>query len=70
MGVAASSGARLLGPPTRSARFVTDSPVSPQDLAATNYHALVIPLHTWYRAQDGQPIELVPEGKPVKQLVG
>jgi uncharacterized protein (DUF1501 family) len=50
--------------------FVIDSPVAPQDLAATIYHALGIPLHTWYRAQDGRPIELVPEGKPVRQLVG
>jgi hypothetical protein len=50
--------------------FVIDSTVAPQDLAATIYHALGIPPHTWYRAQDGRPIELVPEGKPVRQLVG
>jgi hypothetical protein len=50
--------------------FVTDSPVTPQDLAATIYHTLGIPLHTWYRSQDGRPIELVPEGKPIRQLVG
>lgn len=49
---------------------VVDSPVTPQDLAATIYHTLGIPLHTWYKAQDGRPIELVPEGKPVRQLVG
>jgi arylsulfatase A-like enzyme len=49
---------------------VVDSPVTPQDLAATIYTALGIPLHTWYRAQDGRPVELVPEGKPVKQLIG
>src|SRR3954452_6319014 len=49
--------------------FVVDSPVAPQDLAATIYHALGVPLDTWYRAQDGRPIELVPEGKPVRQLV-
>ena len=50
--------------------FVIDSPVTPQDLAATIYHALGIPSHTWYRSQDGRPIELVPEGKPVQQLIG
>jgi uncharacterized protein (DUF1501 family) len=50
--------------------YVIDNPVSPQDLAATIYHALGVPLHTWYRAQDGRPVELVPEGKPVGQLVG
>src|SRR5579871_3484285 len=49
---------------------VIDSPVTPQDLAATIYHTLGIPLHTWYRSQDGRPIELVSEGKPVRQLVG
>jgi hypothetical protein len=50
--------------------YVIDSPVTPQDLAATVYHALGIPLHTWYRSQDGRPIELVPTGRPVEQLVG
>jgi uncharacterized protein (DUF1501 family) len=49
---------------------VLDNPVTPQDLAATIYHALGIPLHTWYKTQDGRPVELVPEGKPVRQLVG
>ena len=50
--------------------FVIDSPVAPQDLAATIYHALGIPLHTWYRTQDGRPVELVPEGQPIRQLIG
>jgi len=42
-----SSGHNALG------EFVIDSPVTPQDLAATIYHTLGIPLHTWYRSQDG-----------------
>jgi hypothetical protein len=50
--------------------FVIDSPATPQDLAATIYHALGVPLHTWYKTQDGRPVELCPEGKPIKQLVG
>ena len=49
--------------------YVTDSPVSPADLAATIYTVMGVPLHTWYKAQDGRPIELCPEGKPVKQLM-
>jgi uncharacterized protein (DUF1501 family) len=49
--------------------FVVDSPVTPQDIAATIYHTLGVPLDTWYRAQDGRPIQLVPEGKPIRQLV-
>jgi uncharacterized protein (DUF1501 family) len=60
----------VVGATNALAEFVTDNPVTPQDLAATIYHTLGIPLHTWYRAQDGRPIELVPTGKPVRQLVG
>jgi len=60
---------QVVGQTNALAEFVTDNPVSPQDLAATIYHQLGVPLHTWYKAQDGRPIELCPEGKPVKQLV-
>jgi uncharacterized protein (DUF1501 family) len=60
----------VVGATNALGEVVVDSPVTPQDLAATIYHALGVPLHTWYRAQDGRPIELVPEGKPVRQLVG
>jgi uncharacterized protein (DUF1501 family) len=60
----------VVGATNAQAEVVVDSPVRPQDLAATIYHALGIPLHTWYRAQDGRPIELVPTGQPVRQLVG
>jgi hypothetical protein len=59
----------VVGATNQLGEFVIDSPVTPQDLAATIYHTLGIPLHTWYRAQDGRPIELVPEGKPIRQLV-
>jgi uncharacterized protein (DUF1501 family) len=63
-------GGQVVGRTNALAEFVTDNPVRPQDLAATIYHALGVPPHTWYKAQDGRPIELVPEGKPVRQLVG
>jgi hypothetical protein len=59
----------IVGATNPQAEFVVDNPVTPQDLAATIYHALGIPLHTWYRTQDGRPVELVPQGKPVQQLV-
>lgn len=60
----------VVGATNALGEVVVDSPVTPQDLAATIYHTLGIPLHTWYRTQDGRPVELVPEGKPVRQLVG
>jgi uncharacterized protein (DUF1501 family) len=61
---------QVVGATNALGEVVVDNPVSPQDLAATIYTALGIPLHTWYKAQDGRPIELCPEGKPVRQLLG
>src|SRR5207244_12992219 len=60
----------LVGATNAQAEVVVDNPVRPQDLAATIYQALGIPLNTWYRAQDGRPIELVPTGRPIRQLIG
>jgi uncharacterized protein (DUF1501 family) len=61
---------QIVGQTNPLAEFVTDNPVTPQDLAATIYHCLGVPLHTWYKTQDGRPVELCPEGKPVRELVG
>lgn len=60
----------VVGATNALGEFVVDSPVLPQDVAATIYQALGVPLHTWYKAPDGRPIELCPAGTPVKQLVG
>ena len=61
---------QVVGKTNALGEYVTDNPVGPQDLAATIYQTLGVNLHTWYKAQDGRPIELVPTGKPVKDLVG
>jgi uncharacterized protein (DUF1501 family) len=60
----------VVGSTNALAEVVVDNPVTPQDIAATIYHTVGVPLDTWYRAQDGRPIELVPTGRPVRQLVG
>jgi hypothetical protein len=60
---------QVVGATNAQGEVVVDSPVRAQDLAATIYHALGIPLNTWYRAQDGRPIELVPTGRPIRQLI-
>ena len=49
----------IVGATDQLGEFVVDNPVTPQDLAATIYAALGIPLHTWYHSQDGRPVELV-----------
>jgi uncharacterized protein (DUF1501 family) len=61
---------QVVGATNALGEYVTDNPVAPQDLAATIYHVMGVNLHTWYKAQDGRPIELCPEGKPVRALVG
>jgi len=61
---------QVVGRTNALGEYVTDTPVGPADLAATIYTTLGINLHTWYKAQDGRPIELCPEGKPVRDLVG
>jgi uncharacterized protein (DUF1501 family) len=60
---------QVVGATNALAEYVTDSPVSPQDIAATIYTVMGVKLHTWYKTQDGRPVELCPEGKPVKQLL-
>jgi uncharacterized protein (DUF1501 family) len=60
---------QVVGRTNALAEYVTDDPVSPQDIAATIYTVMGVNLHTWYKAQDGRPIELCPEGKPVRQLL-
>ena len=60
----------VVGATNAQAEVVVDNPVRPQDIAATIYQALGIPLNTWYRAQDGRPIELIPTGRPIRQLIG
>ena len=70
MGGGGAKMGEIVGRTNALAEFVVDTPVTPQDVAATVYHCLGVPLDTWYRAQDGRPIQLIPEGKPVRQLLG
>jgi hypothetical protein len=60
---------QVVGATNALAEYVTDNPVSPQDIAATIYTVMGVKLHTWYKTQDSRPVELCPEGKPVKALI-
>jgi hypothetical protein len=44
-------------------------PLSPNDLLATWYHALGIPLDTSFRDFAGRPTPILPHGKPIDELV-
>lgn len=61
---------QVVGRTNALGEYVTDVPVTPADIAATIYHVMGVNLHTWYKAQDGRPIELCPDGKPVREMVG
>ncbi|MBN9518602.1 DUF1501 domain-containing protein [bacterium] len=63
-------GGQVVGRTNALGEYVTDNPVRPADIAATIYSVMGVNLHTWYRAQDGRPIELCPEGRPVRDLIG
>jgi hypothetical protein len=63
-------GGQVVGATNELGEHVTDNPATPQDLAATIYTLLGVPLHTWYRTPDGRPIELVPEGRPIRAIAG
>jgi hypothetical protein len=48
---------------------VKDRPVSPQDLLATIYHALGIPLDVHFDDASGRPVGIVGAGKPISELL-
>ncbi len=47
---------------------VQNRPVSPQDLLATIYQALGIPLDTHFNDASGRPVSIVGNGKPIQEL--
>jgi uncharacterized protein (DUF1501 family) len=46
-----------------------DRPVSPQDLMATIFHVLGIPLDTQVRDHFGRPVYMLDKGRPIAELV-
>ncbi len=47
-----------------------DRPLTPNDLLATLYHYLGIPLDTQFTDPTGRPVPLLPSGAPIRELVG
>jgi len=45
-------------------------PVTPNDFQATLYRYFGIPLDTHFTDRTGRPIPILPEGRPIRQLVG
>jgi len=62
------SGGRTVGASEPRGGKVQNRPVSPQDLLATIYHALGIPLDTHFNDASGRPVSIVGGGKPIEEL--
>jgi uncharacterized protein (DUF1501 family) len=61
-------GGAVVGASNRLAAYPARDPVSPEDLAATVYHLLVIDPAAPLRAADGRPLTLC-RGRPVRALL-
>jgi hypothetical protein len=71
--VLAGAGIRrgaVYGSSDRDAALPIDRPVSPEDLAATIYHALGIDPHLQLPDAQGRPTTIVEDGRPVLDLFG
>jgi hypothetical protein len=63
-------GGTVHGSSDRIGAFPSGQPTSPEDLAATIYHALGIDPSTHIRKLDGQPVPIVDGGKPLEDIFG
>jgi hypothetical protein len=60
-------GGQVYGATDKQAAYVKDNPVSPEDLLATIYHAMGVPLQSEIHDRDGRPYRVC-EGHPVLAL--
>src|SRR5262249_9671907 len=61
-------GGRIVGASEPRGGDVKDRPVTPQDLLATIYRALDIPLDLHFPDASGRPVSIVGAGKPIEEL--
>ncbi len=63
-------GGVAYGRSDKEAAWPADHPVSPEDLAATIYHALGIDPHFSLPDAQGRPVHIVDGGRPMHELFG
>ncbi len=63
-------GGTMYGKSDKDAAYPIDHPVTPEDLAATIYHALGIDPEVRVQDAQGRPTQLIEDGKPVLKLFG
>ncbi len=60
---------RAVGQTNALAELPTEAPYYTEDLAATIYHSLGIPLDTTHQTPDGRPVRINYEGRLIRELV-
>ncbi|MDR3635493.1 MAG: DUF1501 domain-containing protein [Isosphaeraceae bacterium] len=61
--------ATAVGQTNALAEQPTEAPYYTEDLAATIYHCLGIPLNTTHQTPDGRPVQVTYEGRVIRELV-
>jgi uncharacterized protein (DUF1501 family) len=61
-------GGQVIGRTTEKAEEPADNPRSPEDVAASFYHALGIDHHKEYHTPTGRPVQLVRDGTIIQEL--
>ncbi len=62
-------GGQVVGASEKWGGGVKERLVTPQDLLATIYHTLGIPLETHFEDSSGRPVSIVGSGKPIQELM-
>jgi len=62
------AGGRIVGASETRGGRVKDRPVSPQDVLATLYETLGVPLDAHFNDASGRPVSIVGGGKPIHEL--
>jgi uncharacterized protein (DUF1501 family) len=62
-------GGRIVGASEKWGGGVQERLVTPQDLLATIYRAIGIPLETHYEDASGRPVSIVGAGRPIQELL-
>ena len=62
-------GGTVVGSSDRIGGFPSSEPHSPENLAATIYHHMQVPLGTTYEDARGRPRYIVEDGEPIRELL-
>ena len=62
-------GGRIVGSTDAKGAFPKSNPKTPQDVLATVYHHLGVDASASYLTNSGRPVQVLPSGKPIEELL-